>query len=132
MPQETKAHGQERTHESIEGKSFEPKTVEQVAEAVDIAFDYRGDATIRTKDGQTIEGYVFNREAHVAEPFLQLFAKGQSGQVRIRYCDIAAISLSGEDIAFGKSWDAWSKKNADQREAEAARAAQTAAALGHL
>jgi hypothetical protein len=130
MPQETKIHGHEPAR--LEGKTFEPKNFEELVDAVEIAFDYRGDVTIILLDGRVVEGYVFNRESHLAEPYLSMFPKGQTEKIEIFYRDIARIGLTGDDIAFGKSWDAWTKKNADQRKLEAERAAAEAAARGHL
>ena len=130
MPQETKTHGHE--HRILEGTAFRPHNREELVAAIDEAFDYRGDVTIETKDSRTIEGFIFNRESNVAEPFIQLFPKNLPGELVIHYTEIVSIAFSGEDTAFGKSWEAWIKKNTDQRIAEAARLAADAAARGHL
>lgn len=130
MPQDTKTHGHDPF--KLEGASFRPSTFAELVDAIDHAFDYRGDVTIETKDGRRLEGYIFNRERDIAEPYLQMFPRGQAGQLMIRYQDIAALSFTGEDTAFGKSWDAWAKKNEAQRKAEAGKLAAEAAARGHL
>lgn len=130
MPQETKTHGHD--HLKLEGNVFRPKNFAELVDAIDMAFDYRGDVTLELKDGRHIEGFIFNRERDIAVPIVKLFPKNQPSQITIPYSEIASIAFSGEDIAFGKSWDTWAKKNADQRKAEAARAAAEAAARGHL
>ena len=130
MPQETKIHGAEAR--KLEGKSFGLKNAQEVAEVIELAFDYRGDVTIETREGRRVEGYLFNREKDVSEPYVQVIAKNQPGQIRMGYAEIVAITFSGEDPAFGKSWEAWSKKNAEQREIEAAKLAAEATARGHL
>ena len=130
MPQETKTHGHE--HPKLEGKVFRPASLTELVDAIDQAFDYRGDVVLELKDGRTIEGFIFNRESRVAEPFIQLFPKHQTGELVIHFTEIASISFTGEDTAFGKSWEAWIKKNSEQRIVEAARLAADAAARGHL
>lgn len=130
MPQETKLHGHEPPR--LEGKVFQPQNERELIEAVEFAFDYRGDVTIEMTNGTTVEGYLFNREREVAEPWVQMFPKHQKEVVTILYRDIVKIAFTGEDTAFGKSWEAWLKKNAEQRKAEAARLAKEAAARGHL
>ena len=44
-----------------------------LAEVIERAFDYRGDVTIVRRDGTEIVGYLFNRDATVAQPFVQVF-----------------------------------------------------------
>ncbi|MBV9463957.1 MAG: hypothetical protein JO317_06985, partial [Verrucomicrobiae bacterium] len=108
----------------------------ELAEAIDLAFDYRGDVTVVTHDGRQLSGYVYNRVPETAQPYLTLFPTHEhehgSAKSKIPYSEVAAIIFSGEDTAFGKSWDAWAKKGADQRRAEAQRQAGDAAARGHL
>ncbi|MFQ5881668.1 MAG: hypothetical protein ACE5I9_04250 [Candidatus Methylomirabilales bacterium] len=96
------------------------------------AFDYRGDVTLELKDGSRLEGYVFNREPKGAEPYIQLFPKGEPGAKTIKYWDIVAIEFTGEDTAFGKSWEAWAAKSQSLRKAEAERIRAEAEARGDL
>jgi hypothetical protein len=80
--------------------------------AMDQAFDYRGDVTIHTAQGQVIEGYVFDRKSgpKVAEPLVRVIPKDSNERVNIRYADITRIVFSGRDTAAGKSWETWVKK----------------------
>jgi hypothetical protein len=130
MPQETKTHGHE--HPKLEGNVFRPKNFAELVDALDVAFDYRGDVSLELKDGRTVEGYLFNREHNTSVPLVKLFPKNQTGELTIHYNDIVSVAFSGEDTAFGRSWDAWMTKNAEQRKADAARAEADAAARGHL
>ena len=118
--------------DSLEGRVFRPATQAELLEAVEQAFDYRGDVSLQLTSSETIEGYVSNRDTHAAQPFLQIFPKGESGVRSIRYADINAISFTGKDTASGKSWEAWVTKKEAQRRAEAEEASNAAKARGHL
>jgi hypothetical protein len=84
----------------------------EVREAIEKAFDYRGDVTLTQKDGTKIEGYIFDRigGATLSASFVRILPKNGSGRVKIAYSDIAALAFSGRDPAAGKSWEAWVKK----------------------
>ncbi len=130
MPQESKLHGFERP--SWEGRSFRPDNQAELFELMEAAFDYRGDVTLELRDGSKLEGYVFNREPRGVEPYLQIFPRGESGFRIIKYWDIVAVAFTGEDTAFGKSWEAWMAKSESLRKAEADRAQAEAKARGDL
>jgi len=83
-----------------------------VGEVVDRAFDYRGDVTVLTVNGLELVGYVYNRDAHVAEPFLQMF-DADGGSHMLRYADIRAIRFTGRDTAAGTSYEAWLRRKAE-------------------
>jgi hypothetical protein len=125
QPHNTSSH-------SLERRIFRPANEAELREAVDRAFDYRGDVTLELTSRQKIEGYIFNRNALASPPFLQLFPRGQPGERKIPYADIVAIAFTGEDTASGKSWEAWVKKKETERKAEAARLVAEAQARGHL
>ncbi|RMF84328.1 MAG: hypothetical protein D6736_19515 [Nitrospinota bacterium] len=130
MTQQDKERQEEQ--QRLEGKVFYPHTPSQLMEVIDLAFDYRGDVTIETRDGSKIEGYLFNRNPESSEPYIQLLPPDRDEEVVIPYRDIVGIAFTGADPAFGKSWEAWMKKSAEQRKAEAARLASEAARRGHL
>ena len=117
--------------DSLEGRVFRPATAAELAEAIERAFDYRGDVTLELADGQQLEGYVFNRQAE-NQGLVQMFPKDGSTLRTLRYRDIAGIAFSGKDTASGKSWEAWVAKKEAQRRAEAEHAAADARARGHL
>jgi hypothetical protein len=127
---DSKQHGSEALN--LEGRVFRPTNPKELAEAVEQAFDYRGDVTLILASGAAVEGYLFNRTPTGSRPFLQLFPKGQAGERAIEYADIVSIAFSGKDTASGKSWEAWVEKKESQRQAEAEQAAAEAKARGHL
>lgn len=130
MPQETKAHGSERP--LWEGRRFRIENQTELYEVIEAAFDYRGDVTLVLRDGTTVVGYVFNRDARAAQPYLQLFPKNASGTRTIPYADVMAIAFTGEDTAFGQSWEAWVAKSEELRKADAERVRAQAEARGDL
>ncbi len=117
---------------TLEGHVFRPRTPKELTEAVEQAFDYRGDVTLKLRSGVTIEGYIFNRTPTGSRPCLQLFPKGEAREKIIAYQDVVSIAFTGKDTASGKSWEAWVAKKESQRRAEAEQAVAEARALGHL
>jgi len=85
-------------------------TQDELYDALEKAFDYRGDITIMLKDGSKFVGYVFNREPKAAEPFIEAYPSDRDAKIRIYYKDVAGLSFSGIDTAAGKSWAAWLAK----------------------
>jgi hypothetical protein len=104
---------------SLEGWAPDIRDAAALAEAVDRAFDYRGDVTLVLADGREVVGYLFNRNRDVAEPFVQLFAGEGSDATTIPYVGIRAIRFTGRDTAAGNSYAAW------LRSREAAKAASS-------
>src|SRR3569832_1323753 len=92
---------------SLEGCVFRPATHAELVEAVEQAFDYRGDVSLELASGGTVEGNVSNRDATAVQPFLHMYPKDESGMQIIPYVDFLAISFTGKDTASGKPWEAW-------------------------
>ncbi len=120
---------EERT---LYGRVFRPSNTSELCEAVELAFDYRGDVTLELTSGEIITGYVFNRDTSGDVPILELFPKGLPDTRKIAYADVVSIAFTGEDMALGKSWEAWVAKKGSQRHAESEQAAAAARARGHL
>jgi len=78
-----------------------------LAQVIDLAFDYRGNTRVIRTDGSEIVGYLFNRNADVPEPFVQIFDEAGAGPFRIPYAEIANVLFTGKDTAAGQSWKAW-------------------------
>jgi hypothetical protein len=116
---------------SIEGRVLRPASAAELAEAVELAFDYRGDVTLTLTSGETVAGYVFNRESAGPRPVLHFFP-ASGGTRMIPYSDVAGIAFTGEDTASGKSWEAWATKKESERRAEAQRVEAEARKRGHL
>ena len=102
--------GTERHH--MEGWVPELASEAELREALEKAFDYRGDVTITRKDGSQVEGYLFDRRngATLAESVVRLIPQNSPQKIAIPYSDIAALAFSGRDTAAGKSWEAWVRK----------------------
>ena len=111
---------------SLEGWVPQINDYTSLREVVDYAFDYRGNTTVVKKDGGEVVGYIFNRDADVPEPFIQLFDEQGNGPLTIPYRDIATIKFSGKDTAAGNSWKAW----VERKEKEKALRAVASGACG--
>ena len=101
-----------RDHEKIEGWIPELATEAELRDALEKAFDYRGDVTITRKDGSRVEGYLFDRRngPTLDASVVRLIPQTSSQKISIPYSDIAALAFSGRDTAAGKSWEAWVRK----------------------
>ena len=119
------AAGRER--ENLEGWIPPLATDEEIRLALEKAFDYRGDITLTRKDGSTIEGYLYDRQAGstLANSYLKLMPTPAPGtakagdrlKVSVSYSDIAALAFTGRDTAAGKTFDAWVKKYMEKKAA---------------
>jgi hypothetical protein len=98
--------------ESVEGWIPDLASEQEIRQALEKAFDYRGDVTLTRKDGSKIDGYIFDRVTGntLADSYVRVLASNSSQRVKISYADIAALAFSGRDPAAGKSWEAWVRK----------------------
>lgn len=107
-------------HENLEGWIPGLATVSEIHEALEKAFDYRGDLTITLKDGQKIDGYVYDRKIKgpaLSDCFIRVMPKDRPDKLSIPYSDIAALAFTGRDTAAGKSFAAWVKKYNEKKAA---------------
>ena len=109
-------HIEGRERENLEGWIPELATDAEVRDALEKAFDYRGDVTVTRKDGTTVEGYLYDRrsEATLEASLIRIIPTPKPGvpveRQMVSYADIAAVQFSGRDTAAGKTFDAWIKK----------------------
>jgi len=98
-------------HEKLEGWIPQLASEEDLRNALEKAFDYRGDVTITTRSGQRIEAFIFNRHTGntLAESYVQYFAPNVATKQKLSYADIARLEFSGKDRAAGKHWEDWVK-----------------------
>ena len=98
--------------ETVQGWVPQLASEEELRIALEKAFDYRGDVTLTKKDGNKLEGYIFDRVtgANLSTSFIRILPKDSTSRQKIAYSDIAALVFSGRDPAAGKSWEAWVKK----------------------
>ncbi len=108
------------THENLEGWIPALATEAEIREALEKAFDYRGDLTVTLKSGEKLEGYLFDRRnegTSLADCYARMIPKGRREKIRIAYSDVAALAFTGKDTAAGKSFAAWVKKYNEKKAA---------------
>lgn len=106
-------------HENLEGWIPQLASEEETRQALEKAFDYRGDVTITLRNGSKIEGYIFDRRTGktLADSAVRLYPKDKNEKVSIAYGDIAALAFTGRDTAAGKTFEAWVRKYWEKRAA---------------
>jgi hypothetical protein len=117
---------------TVQGREFVLSTDDERNAAFEEAFDYRGDVTLELCSGETIEGYLFNREPTGNPPSVSLLLKGSDQPRLVAYTEIAKLVFSGKDAADGKSYEAWKAKKKAERDAEAKRIEEKMKADGYL
>jgi len=88
-------------------------TTDEIRQALEKAFDYRGDVTLTLKNGDRIEGYVFDRRSQgkgLDQCLVRVIPKERKTKIAIRYSEISRLEFSGKDTAEGKSFEAWIRK----------------------
>jgi hypothetical protein len=105
-------HAAGREREQLEGWVPDLASDAEVREALEKAFDYRGNITVTRKDGSVVEGYLFDRQtgASVSDSFSRLIPISDKTKVNVAYADVAALKFSDRDPAAGKTFEAWVKK----------------------
>jgi len=106
-------------HQKLEG--WVPQMVgdEGLRDALEKAFDYRGDVTMTLKSGDRIEAFIFNRVtgATLADSYVQYFTPNSAEKRRVSYADVARLEFSGKDRAAGKHWEDWVKSYNEKKAA---------------
>jgi hypothetical protein len=116
-------HIEGREKENLEGWIPALATESETREALEKAFDYRGDITVTRRDGSKVEGYLYDRrsEPTLEASLIRIIPTPKPGvpveRVMVSYADIAAIQFSGRDTAAGKTFDAWVKKYWEKKQA---------------
>ncbi len=113
-------HAAGRERENLEGWIPALATDSEIREALEKAFDYRGNVTVTRKDGSQIEGYLYDRRtgATLADSMIRIIPSPPKGvpaettvqRLMIPYADVAALQFSGRDTAAGKTFEAWVRK----------------------
>jgi hypothetical protein len=105
-------------HEQLEGSIPSLATDEDVKNALEKAFDFRGDVTITLKSGEKIEAYIFNRlaGATLTDSFVQYFTPNAPDKRKLAYAEIARLEF-GKDRAAGKHWEDWVKAYIEKKAA---------------
>ena len=109
--------GREREH--LEGWIPSLATAEETREAMEKAFDYRGDVTLTLKDGRVIDGYVFDRKTGTSlqDSLVRVIPSNERTKLSISYGEIAALAFTGNDKAAGKRFEDWVKQYLEKKAA---------------
>ncbi len=89
----------------------------QLQKALDAAFNYRGNITLKCRDGNEVEGYLMRFD----DESVELWPKDNEKRT-VAIDSILSIHFSGKDPAEGKSWEAWVKKYNEKKATENAGA----------
>ncbi len=131
MPQDVKSHDNQTPGKQTPGKQSEPESLQglvadasdeaALVEALEDAFDYRGDVTIIKTSGETIEGYIFDRRRGKAlsDSVVRLMGPGSDEYIIVRFDEIARLTFSGKDTAHGKSFERWVERYTEKKLKEA-------------
>jgi len=105
-------------HDNLEGWIPELAGEEDLRQALEKAFDYRGDVTLTLKSGERIEAFIFNRQtgATLADSYVQYFTPSAPEKRKVSYAEIARLAF-GKDRAAGKHWEDWVKKYNERKAA---------------
>ena len=97
-------------HEELEGSVPVLATDEDLKNALEKAFDFRGDVTITLKSGEKIEAYIFNRSPAPRWPNhgCSISLPTRREKRKLSYDQIARLEF-GKDRAAGKHWEDWVK-----------------------
>jgi hypothetical protein len=93
------------TPQSWEGQRVQPANDEELREIINRAFDYRGDVTLQLKGGGQVVGFVFDRCEDGPRPHVKLYLPNCDKPQAVSYEEVAGVVFSGEDTAFGRSWE---------------------------
>ncbi len=106
-------------HENLEGWIPELASEDEVRQALEKAFDYRGDVTLTLKSDERFDAYIFNRQTGptLAQSFVSYFTPTANDKRKASYADIARLEFTGKDRAAGKHWEAWVQKYNEKKAA---------------
>jgi hypothetical protein len=108
-----------RDKEVLEGWVPPLASEADLRQALEKAFDYRGNVTITKKDGKVVEGFIFDRRtgASLGQSCVRLIPKDSTKKLSIPYSEIAALAFSGRDMAAGRQWEHWVRTYWDKKAA---------------
>jgi hypothetical protein len=106
-------------HQNLEGWIPTLAGDDDLRQALEKAFDYRGDVTLTLKSGERIEAYIFNRLSGptLADSIVQYYTPSAPEKRQVSYAEITRLEFSGKDRAAGKQWEDWLKKYQERKAA---------------
>ena len=80
-----------------------PPPSNELEKQIEAAYDYRGYVTLKFKNGETMEAFVFKREFDnplmKEDNFIEVFLKGGTEKRQYPISTLQSIELTGEDYA---------------------------------
>ena len=106
-------------HHDLQGWIPELATEVEIADALEKAFDYRGDVTLTLKSGERFEAYIFDRRPgpSLKESYVNLFPVSSTQKRALAYSEIARLEFTGKDRAAGHHWESWVKQYKEKKAA---------------
>ena len=106
------------SRENLEGWIPDLATPDEVRQALEKAFDYRGDVTITLRSGERIEGYIFDRCSGgpgLDQCWVRVFPRDRNEKISLPYSEITRLEFSGRDTAAGKSFESWIQRYRERK-----------------
>lgn len=102
---------------SLQGLVADAQDEQALLEALEKAFDYRGDVTLTLESGETVTGYVFDRRRGptLRDSRVRLLVAGKDDPVVVAMDRIARVAFTGRDAAHGKSFETWLRKFVEKK-----------------
>lgn len=101
-----------RQREQLEGWIPALASEAEIRDALEKAFDYRGDVTLTLRDGRVLHGYVFDRRPGktLQDSAVRIIPADERTKISVSYAEIAALAFTGRDNAAGRTFEAWIRK----------------------
>ena len=100
--------------EPTQGAVFRRDDADHFEVGLSAVVDYRGDVTLITEDGASLECFVFSR-ASGSEDALLCMVKNEEQPRAVAVSTIQEIQFSGKDTAEGKTFDRWIKRYIEKK-----------------
>ena len=110
MPQETKSDSAPPPGaDSLQGLVASREDETALLDALEKAFDYRGDVTLALAGAEPVTGYIFDRRRGdtLDASTVRLLAPGSDDPVVVRFSEIERLEFTGKDTAHGKTFEKW-------------------------
>lgn len=116
MPADVKSDGAVRESGSLQGLVATREDERALADALEKAFDYRGDVTLSLSSQEQVEGFIFDRRRGegLSDSRVRLMLPDGSKR-EVRFDAIERVEFTGRDAAHGKSFETWVKKFTEKR-----------------
>lgn len=118
MPQETKAKsGVPEEKPTLQGLAASRQDAGALTDALEKAFDYRGDVTLTLTDGSSVQGYIFDRARgkSLSDSSVRIMRADTGAKVRVSFDRIDRVEFTGKDAAHGKTFEGWLKRYVEKK-----------------